>query len=293
MSSQQARSPLNVHLQHLAYLREVERGPTWAAAARRLNVSQPALSQAMAELERRLGLTLFERAGRTRRLTDDGRAAALFAREMLVRAEEFAATLEQRRHGAGGILRVGMIDAGSLYLLPEAMRRFRDDFPDVDLRLTVAPSAQLEAALLRFDIDLAFVIDDDDPRPEIARDAIADEPLYMYAPPGSRADASRADWVLYPPGSHTRDRIDEGLALRSITPRVRLESGNPQVLRQMVALGFGWSVLPAAVAEAPPHPLRRKRGGAVAVRTLCVARRKHAAPDARVDSFLALARRLR
>lgn len=293
MATSDAGSPLNLHLQHLAYLREVERGPTWAEAARRLNVSQPALSQAMAELERRLDLTLFERAGRTRRLTDDGRATALFAREMLVRAEEFAASLEQRRRGAGGTLRVGMIDAGSLYLLPEAMRRFRDDYPDVDLRLTVAPSAQLEDALLRFDIDLAFVIDDDDPRPEIARETIADEPLYMYAPPGTRGVAGRADWVLYPPGSHTRDRIDEGLALRSITPRVRLESGNPQVLRQMVALGFGWSVLPAAVAEAPPHPLRRKRGGPVAVRTLCVARRKNAAPDARVDSFLALARRLR
>lgn len=293
MAPDGARAALNLHLQHLAYLREVERGPTWAAAARRLNVSQPALSQAMAELERRLGLTLFERAGRMRRLTDDGRATALFAREMLLRTEEFAATLESRRRGAGGTLRVGMIDAGSLYLLPEAMRRFRDDFPDVDLRLTVGPSAQLEAALLRFDIDLAFVIDDDEPRPEIVRDRIADEPLYMYAPPGTRGDAKRAEWVLYPPGSHTRDRIDEGLAQRSIVPRVRLESGNPQVLRQMVALGFGWSVLPAAVAEAAPSPLRRRRGGAVAVRTLCVARRRHAVTDPRVESFLALARRLR
>lgn len=287
------RSPLNLHLQQLAYLREVERGPTWAAAARRLSVSQPALSQAMAELERRLGLTLFERAGRSRRLTDDGRTTAAFAREMLARAEEFTALLEQRRRGAAGTLRVGMIDAGSLYLLPEAMRRFRNAHPEVDLHLTVAPSAQLEQALVRFDIDLAFVIDDDEAKPEIVRDRLADEALYMYAPPGDRSDAAKADWVLYPPGSHTRDRIDEGLLARGIDPRVRLESGNPQVLRQMVALGFGWSVLPAAVAEAPPHPLRRKRGGAVAVRTLCVARRRHAPEDPRVDSFLALARRLR
>ena len=293
MSVSEARVPLNLHLQQLAYLREVERRATWAEAARALNVSQPALSQAMAELERRLRVPLFERQGRRRRLTEDGREVARFARETLARAEEFAATLDRRRRGEGGMLRVGMIDAGSLYLLPEAMRRYRESHPQVDLRLSVAPSSELERALRAFEIDLAFVIDDPGERDDLTREALTDEPLHLYGPPGSRQDPRDADWVLYPPGSHTRERIDAGLAQRGIAPRVRLESGNPQVLRQMVALGFGWSVLPAAVAEAGSRPLRRRKGGAVAVRTLCVARRRNAPEDPRVDSFLALARGLR
>ena len=53
--------------------------------------------------------------------------------------------------------------------------------------------------------------------------------------------------------------IDAGLRERGIVPRVWLESGNPQVLRQMVLLGFGWSVLPAPVAESGAEPLRRRR----------------------------------
>ena len=283
----------NVHLQQLVYLREIERSSTWARAAERLNLSQPALSQSMAELERRLGVTLFERDGRRRRLTEEGLETARFAREVLARAEEFVEGVERRREGLAGTLRVGMIDAGSLYLLPEAVRRFRQHFPDVDLRLTVAPSGSLERALRRFEIDLAFVVDDADPPEDVDRETLTDEPLYLYAPPRRREDPAEADWVLYPPGSHTRDRIDAGLRERGIVPRVRLESGNPQVLRQMVALGFGWSVLPAEVAESGPDPLRRRRGGPVAVRSICVSRRRNAPADPRAESFLAMARELR
>lgn len=285
--------PVNVHFQQLAYLREIERSPTWAAAAAHLGLSQPALSQSMAELERRLGVALFEREGRRRRLTEEGRATVRFAREVLARAEVFAEGLERRREGSAGTLRVGMIDAGSLYLLPGAVRRFRDEVPDVDLRLTVGASGALERALRRFELDLAFVVDDDDPPDDLERQPLADEALYLYAPPGRRGDPAAADWVLYPPGSHTRERIDEGLRARGIVPRVRLESGNPQVLRQMVALGFGWSVLPAAVAESGPDGLRRRRGGPVAVRSVCAVRRRNAPHDGRAETFLAMARDLR
>ncbi len=284
----------NVHLQQLAYLREVERAPTWAEAARRLHVSAPALSQALAELEKRLGMVLFERDGRRRRLTDDGREAAAFAREVLALAEAFDDRVRERRAGTRGSLRVGMIDAGSLYLLPAAVRRFRERHPGVDLHLTVDASAHLEEALRRFELDLAFVIDDGSEPPDLRREALADEKLYLYAPPGRRESPAAAEWVLYPPGSHTRERIDVGLARLGIRPRVRLESSNPQVLRQMVALGFGWSVLPAAVAESGPQPLRRRRReGVIAVRTLCFSRRRGAPDDPRVKALLDLARSLR
>jgi len=291
--SERRTTPLNVHFQQLAYLREIDRSSTWAKAAERLGLSQPALSQSMGELERRLDVSLFERDGRRRRLTEEGHEVVRFAREILARAESFAEGLDRRREGSTGTLRVGMIDAGSLYLLPEAVRRFRDELPEVDLRLTVGASGTLELALQRFEIDLAFVVDDEDPPEDLVRQPLTDEPLHLYAPPRRREDPADADWVLYPPGSHTRERIDEGLRARGIVPRVRLESGNPQVLRQMVFLGFGWSVLPAAVAEAGPEPLRRRRGGPVAVRRICAARRRNAPVDPRAESFLAMARDLR
>src|SRR5215217_3926073 len=76
-------APLNVHLQQLAYLRAVAREGSISAAAEALHVSQPALSQALAELARRLNATLFERAGRGRRLTAAGDEVLRYAEETL------------------------------------------------------------------------------------------------------------------------------------------------------------------------------------------------------------------
>jgi len=283
--------PLNLHLQHLNYLRAVASTETLVQAAQALNVSQPALSQALAEIERRLGLPLFDRVGRRRKLNQDGRAAAEFASEMLGRAERFAAELQSRRAGAGGVLRVGTIDAGSLYILPEALRRFRVAAPGVDLRLSVGSSTELELAVIGHDLDLAFVIGDGRADDRLQREPLLKEQLFLYGPDGAKQPDEADDWVLYPAHSHTREEIDRELARRGISPRVRLESSNPQVLRQMVALGFGWSVLPRAVAEIGPEPLVAAGRQPMAHRQIVICRPARGAADPRVDRFLELARR--
>lgn len=277
--------PLNVHLVHLAYLREVERAGTFTAAAARLRVSQSALSQALAEFERRLGLPLFERDGRRRVLTEAGREAARCAAEVLGRTAELRAWCEQRQQGGGGALAVGMIDAASLYLLPSALEAFRQRHPDVGLHVTVDGSAALLDALRRFELDVAVVVG---PVPsEFHAVGVAREQLRLYGPPGAAAPAPDDEWLLYPAASRTRAVIDAALAARGIVPRVSLESSNPQILRQMVALGFGWSVLPERVADGEPR--LRAVGDAVAERTLLGVRRAQSGGDARAEAFLALA----
>ncbi len=278
--------PLSIHLQQLTYLREVERASTFTEAARRLHVSQPALSQSLAELERRIGLPLFEARGRRRELTEVGREAARFASEVLGQTAEFQAWVTSYREGGAGTLTVGMIDAASLYALPDAVRDFRETHPEVRLQLIVDTSGALMERLQRYELDLAFVV------APVAGDfevvEVGREPLHIYAPPADARSAEDADWVLYPVGSHTRHQIDEGLARLGIVPRVTLESHNPQVLRQMVELGFGWTVLPPAVAG---EGGRLRQGAQVAVRTLVGVRRRSATLDPRVDAFLGAASR--
>src|SRR5438067_4402002 len=125
---QRQPAPLNLHLQQLAYLREFARRGSISAAADALHVSQPALSQALAELGRRLNVTLFERAGRGRRLTAAGIEVLRYAEETLAGAEALARRLAQLRSGAGGTLSVGMIDAAGLYVLPDVVRAFRETY---------------------------------------------------------------------------------------------------------------------------------------------------------------------
>ena len=91
-------------LQQLAYVREVGRSETVTAAAGRLAVSQPALSQALAELERRLEVSLFDRSGRRLRLTEAGERVVRLADEVLGHAEAFERWLEGYRLGRSGTL---------------------------------------------------------------------------------------------------------------------------------------------------------------------------------------------
>jgi len=278
--------PLSIHFQQLTYLREVERAGTFTEAARRLHVSQPALSQSLAELERRVGLPLFEARGRRRELTEVGREAVRFASEVLGRTSEFQEWVASYREGGAGTLTVGMIDAASLYALPGAVREFREQHPEVRLQLIVDTSGTLVDRLRRYELDLAFVVG---PAPdEFEATEVGREPLFIYSPADDERNPEDAEWVLYPTYSHTRAQIDEGLARLGVVPRVTLESHNPQVLRQMVELGFGWSVLPPAVAG---DGGRLRQGRQVAVRTLLGLRRRGAAPDPRAEAFLGAATR--
>lgn len=275
-----------IHLRQLVYLREVARQGTVTRAAEVLSVSQPAVSQSLADLERRLGIALFEPAGRQRRLTDDGREVLAFAERVLADSAALQERLEARARGEQGSIRVGMIDAASLYVLPRAIQRYREEYPGVELSLFVETSNELVRRLRAFDLDLVFVVGP--PDGDLRAEEVSREVLYLYAPPGQRPDAlgPDADWVLYPEGSRTRAVIDAGLARLGILPQVTLESHNPEVLKQMVALGLGWSVLPLTVAEAEGD-LRSSRGPLVAERPLVGLRRSMENP--RVEAFLRIA----
>jgi DNA-binding transcriptional LysR family regulator len=277
---------LNLHLQQLLYLREVALRGSITSAAEALHVSQPALSQALAELTRRLNVPLFERSGRSRRLTEAGQEALRFAEETLARASDLERRLEMLRCGTAGLLSVGMIDAASLYVLPDVIRRYRDAYPDVELRVIVERSADLLRRLRSFELDIAFVVGPLD-EADLVSVEILREPLTIYGPLSDSGPPESARWVLYPTGSRTRRIIDQAFARLGLNPSITLESDNPAVLHQMVVMGLGWSVLPPAVGDAAPSGVRQ--GEQLAVRPIHAARRKTDPPDARANAFLSLA----
>lgn len=285
-------------VRQLEYLAAVSASSTWAVAAGTLGVTPSALSQGIAELERRLGLRLFERRGRRRIPTPQAVPVIDHARRVLAQTADLAAWAAETRSGRRGRLRIGMIDASAIGHHPDALRTFRRSHPAVELHLTVAPSADLLDLLRQGELDLVVCVEPPGPgsaSTELTVIPLLDEPLAVYAPnDGARRRRPSGDpatwgpWVLFPIGSHTRALVTGALVALGAPVEVVAESHQPDVLREMVRLGMGWTVLPVVQAELPPDPLRRARRTPIAARRLVAARRADALADPAADALVLL-----
>ena len=275
----------DLSIRQLEYLVAVDDAPTWAAAATHVGVSPSALSQGLAELERRLGVTLFDRDGRRRHIREGAAPVVAHARQVLGLTGDLATWADRQRTGVAGRVRIGMIDAAALVHLPDALQQFRSDRPDVTLLLRVAPSGELIAHLISGELDLVVCVEPPSDVAGVEFAALRQEELVVLAPPGAEiADAaSWGPWVLFPFGSHTRTIIEGELRARGAPLDVVAESHQPEVLREMVRLGSGWTVLPDTGADSTSRSL--VRGPVLTTRRLVVGRRAGSIVDPAVDEL--------
>ncbi|HKY64859.1 MAG TPA: LysR family transcriptional regulator [Acidimicrobiales bacterium] len=269
----------NLTVQQLEYLVALADAPTAAVAAAAVGVTPSALSQGLAELERRVGLPLFERDGRRRVLSAAAAPVLAHAREVLARTIDLARYTHQLREGHGGSLRVGMIDA-AVERFSVTLRHFRAHRRDLDLRLTVTGSAALLELLRRAELDLVVCVEPPGLVESLVTTPLTSEPLFVHAPDRRALDRPPREWgpwVTFPTGAHTRLVIQQALRRVGAGFDVVAESHQPAVLREMVRVGLGWTVLPPAAGRR--SDTGHAMGQPIADRRLVVARRAEAAPN--------------
>jgi DNA-binding transcriptional LysR family regulator len=275
----------DLSIRQLEYLVAVADHDTWAEGAAAVGVSPSALSQGLAELERRVGVELFEPDGRRRRLRPSAAPVLDHARQVVSLTRDLVAWSNRVRDAQRGRVRVGMIDVAAVDHYPDVLRAFRTDRPDVELTLSVAPSAPLLDDLRAGALDLVVCVDPPSVPAGIELEPLRDEPIVVYAPEGTRVGkpTTWGPWVLFPQGSHTRHQIIERLREMGAPIRVAADSHQPDVLREMVGLGLGWTVLPAA-SEGSDQLVR---GPTLFDRALVLARRSGAVTDPAADELAA------
>lgn len=271
--------------QQLEYLLAVDRAPTWADAAADVGVSPSALSQGIAELERRLGVALFERDGRRRVPTADHAEVLRYAEQTVAATHDLARWADRRKGGETGRVRIGLIDAAATHHCRDVLREYRDARPDIDLLLTVGPSSGLLRALTRAELDLVVCIQPPETPVGIDIEPILDDPLAVLAPSGStaRRPSEWGPWVTFPTGSHTRRLVARALGSTGAPFEVVAESHQPEVLREMVLLGLGWTVL--SLTGIGPVDGLRVVDDQLVNRRLVLARRSGSAPDQAADDL--------
>jgi DNA-binding transcriptional LysR family regulator len=147
----------SLNLDQLRTLIEVVELGSFSAAARRLNLTQPAVSQQIRELERRFGVRLIERMGKHVHVTAPGRELVGAARSIFHSCDLAETAMRRFRDGWIGRVRIGTTNTAMTYLLPPILRRLRLDHPGIDLLVTNMPTRESIEQIIQNKIDLGLV----------------------------------------------------------------------------------------------------------------------------------------
>jgi DNA-binding transcriptional LysR family regulator len=236
---------------------------TLSAAARRLQLSQPAVSLHIRELEVYFGCTLLVRARGGVRLTETGERALRYARRVLALVGEMEAALGCPAEEAAGHLLLGASTIPGEYLLPRLLAPFRTVFPRVDLTVEVTDTSTVLDRLLRRQYDVGLVGGTGHPD-RLHFVPFATDELLLVAPTGHPLDRgepvapeelSHHTFVMREEGSATRDTIARALA-RAGLPALSTSAvtTSSEAVKQAVAAGVGLAFISAYALRQGPTP---------------------------------------
>jgi DNA-binding transcriptional LysR family regulator len=247
-------------LGHMRLIVALEDHAKVSAAAQVLNISQPAASRLVAEMEDILGVELCERLPRGIALTPAGQALARRARTVLLEMREADREIADLKSGKGGTVSIGAVTAPAIELAVPAIRRVRARHPRIEINIEVEPSNVLARGLLasRHDFMLARIPDDLNPRLFESR-VIGIEKACLIVRRGhpllDRAtvpiDSLAAyDWVFQPGGTLLRRTIESlFLARNAALPERILNTSSLLLALVMVAQSDAITPLSVQVAN--------------------------------------------
>ncbi|GIO30376.1 MULTISPECIES: LysR family transcriptional regulator [Paenibacillus] len=227
-----------------------------SAAAQRLHMSQPPLSQQLKAMEDELGTRLVERSGKTLELTASGKALYQYALQMTQLMDEAVSEVKEVGRGAKGSLNIGINTLSSVEL-PELLHRFQARHPHVTYKIQQNESSRLCELVKSRVLELAII------RLPLELDAfsvihLATEPFYFLASMekpgiGPEIDLSdlREEPLMLPSteGLGVHYTIHMAFTARQIKPNIVAECSDIPLLLKLVSSGFGTAIVPETVAR--------------------------------------------
>ncbi|MND52913.1 HTH-type transcriptional regulator CynR [compost metagenome] len=285
-------------LRHIRYLLAVSEHLNFTRAAEALHVSQPTLSQQIRQLEDNLGVLLFDRSGRSLRLTYVGEVYVLHARRALADLEAGRRAIHDVHDLSRGYLRLAMTPSFTAYLVGPLLGRFHSCYPGVVVTIREMPQERIEAELADDQLDLGIAFDkvrSVDVEAQIlfvenlglvvgADHPWAESGLTV----GPQQLASEA-LALLSPGFATRGHVDAYCRALGITPRIAIEANSIGAIVEIVRRGRLATILPRAVALEQARMRVVALDPPIAPRTVALLRRRDAYQSAAINAFTELA----
>jgi DNA-binding transcriptional LysR family regulator len=231
---------------------------SFSLAAERLHITQPAVSKRIHQLENNMKTTLFDRIGKKSTLTPSGLALMPHAERILLEIKTFKTGLVQDHDKPSGILSLATSHHVGLHRLPQVLRDFKIQYPEVDLDLHFMDSEDACVAIANGELELAIVT-----LPEIPDERLTLEPVWIdllqiaLAPdhPLSGLSQLHSNQLLeYPAilpsvGTFTRKIINNYFAASKDSMKIILESNYLETIKVMVSANLGWSMLPTSMLD--------------------------------------------
>ena len=241
----------------LEYFRLAGRLQHVTRAAERLGTSQPALSRTLARLEADLGVPLFDRIGRSIRLTRYGELFLKRVESALGQIDEGRLELADLARPDRGTIALGFLRSLGAKYVPQLVRRFNAAHPEVRFTFTPNNSAALEEQLERGDLELAFTTVPV-ASPRLAWTRVTDQELVLIVPKDHRLanrrqvvlrDVADEPFVTFKRG-HAFRRLTEGLCeAAGFVPSITFEGDDSSSVPGFVAAGFGVAIASAESAS--------------------------------------------
>ncbi|MBI1261825.1 MAG: LysR family transcriptional regulator [Rhizobiales bacterium] len=223
-------------------------------AASALGLTQSAVSAAIAALETRHDVKLFDRVGRRIELTSGGQTFLAEARAVVARAQAAELVLSELGAAPGGVLNVYASQTIASYWLPQRLVSFRQSNPRIDVRLHLGNTASVLKAVESGAADLGFV-EDAVGSSILTADEIGTDEMVLVVAAGhplakrrklSTADMMAADWIVREPGSGTRSQAEAALQAMGLdihARRIVMELPSNESIRAAVEDGAGLAAL--------------------------------------------------
>jgi LysR family cyn operon transcriptional activator len=283
---------------HIQYFLAVAEHSSFTKAAAALHVSQPALSQQVRQLEESLGAQLFDRSGRTTRLTDAGDVYLIYARRALQQLQEAKRAIHDVSDLSRGSLRIAVTPTFTTYLVGPLIEAFYARYPNITLNLQEISQERIEALLMTDELDIGIAFDDIQ-TPDLEAVPLLSETLALVVSRKHPLAEQRSitsqglsaeSLVLLGTEFATREQIDRYCRQYEIRPQVQMQANALGAVIEIVRRTGLSTLLPAKIALAHDDLVAITLEPERLQRTAVLMRRKDAFLSAAVREFIELAK---
>ena len=230
---------------------------SFSRAAEALFLTQPAISKRIQTLEHALCITLFDRIGKSVRLTEAGHALLPSCTRILDEIAESQRIISNLRQSTSGVLSLATSHHIGLHRLPPVLREFSSSYPEVELKLNFMDSEQACRQIINGTIEVAIITLPDEGNDRLELKPVWHDPLCIAV---SRHHALASETsctikrllkyaaILPSRGTYTRQLIDDALGLDA-SVNTLLETHYLETIKAMVKTGLGWSMLPQSMLD--------------------------------------------